>query len=188
MRKKQGGGIIVIIAIIAVIAIFFGSQYNKLVTMEADVDNSWAQVQNQVKRRADLIPNLANTVKGYADHESETFVDLAQARSGVDNAQSPQELAEANDQLTNAVSRLNLVVEAYPELKANTNFLDLQAQLEGTENRIATERQRYNEQVTKFNKKVKRFPTNIIAGILGFHGKEYFEVSAQDQEVPEVKF
>lgn len=188
-RKNKGAaGIIIIIAIVIGIAVVLGGQWNKLVKLDEDVNGAWAQVQNQVKRRADLIPNIVETVKGYAGHEKETFTEITQARAGVQNADTPKELAEANDNLTNAISRLNVVVENYPELKANQNFLDLQAQLEGTENRIATERMRYNETVNVYNQAVRRFPTNIVAGILGFSQRQYFEVSEADNEVPEVKF
>lgn len=190
MNKKNKGlvGIAIIIAIVVVLAIFFGGQWNKLVKIDEDVNASWAQVQNQVKRRADLIPNLVETVKGYAGHERETFEEITRARAGITEAKSPKELAEANDELTQAIGRLNVVVENYPELKANQNFLDLQAQLEGTENRIATERMRYNETVQTYNQYVRRFPTNFIAKIMGFGVREYFEVSEKDQQAPEVKF
>ena len=187
-KNRGGAGIIAIIAVVVVIAIFFGGQWNKLVKLDEDVNGAWAQVQNQVKRRADLIPSIVETVKGYAGHEKETFTEITKARAGVTEANTPKKLAEANDNLTQAISRLNLVVENYPELKANQNFLDLQAQLEGTENRIATERMRYNETVKAYNQKVRRFPTNIIAKILGFGPRDYFEVSEKDNQVPEVKF
>lgn len=189
-KKKEKGaiGIIVVIAIVVLLAIYLIGQRNSLVNEEENVKQAWSQVQNQVKRRADLIPNLTNTVKGYASHEEGTFTEIARARSGINNAKTPKELAEANDELTSALSRLNFVVEAYPELKANQNFLDLQAQLEGTENRIATERQRYGEAVASFNRKIRVFPTNIFAGILGFSPKEYFEASEKDQEAPVVDF
>lgn len=186
MRKNKGiaGLIIVIVIAIALVAIL-GGKYNRLMSLREDVNQSWAQVQNQVKRRADLIPNLTNTVKGYAKHEEETLTKITQARSGIESASTPKELAKADAELTRAI---NVVVESYPELKANENFLDLQSQLEGTENRIATERKRYNDTVTVYNKSVKRFPTNLIAGILGFDEKEYFEVSEKDMEVPSVQF
>ncbi|MGI5950063.1 LemA family protein [Peptoniphilus sp.] len=190
MRKRNKGvaGIAIVIAVVVILAIFFGGQWNKLVKIDEDVNASWAQVQNQVKRRADLIPNLVETVKGYATHERETFEEITKARAGIADAKSPKELAEANDELTQAIGRLNVVVENYPELKANQNFLDLQAQLEGTENRIATERMRYNETVQTYNQYVRRFPTNIIAKMMGFDTREYFEVSEKDQQTPEVKF
>jgi len=178
-RKNKGAAGIAIIAIVVVLVIFFGGQWNNLVKLDEDVNSAWAQVENQVKRRADLIPNIVETVKGYASHEKETFTEITKARA---------ELAEANDELTEAIQKLNVVVENYPELKANQNFLDLQAQLEGTENRIATERMRYNKTVETYNQKVRRFPTNIIAKILGFEKRDYFEVSEKDKEVPEVKF
>lgn len=190
MKRKNKGiaGIAIVIAIVVIIAIFFGGQWNKLVKIDEDVNASWAQVQNQVKRRADLIPNLVETVKGYSSHEKETFEEITKARAGISEANSPKELAEANDELTQALGRLNVVVENYPELKANQNFLDLQAQLEGTENRIATERMRYNETVQTYNQYVRRFPTNFIARIMGFQAREYFEVPEKDQQTPEVKF
>ncbi|WP_071027124.1 LemA family protein [Peptoniphilus raoultii] len=186
MRKNKGAvGIIVLIAIVVIIGLVLARQYNSLMNLREDVNNAWAQVENQVKRRADLIPNLTATVKGYAKHESDTLTQITKARAGVQNAQTPKELAEANDELSRAI---NVVVEAYPELKANENFLDLQSQLEGTENRISTERQRYNESVTVYNKARKRFPTNLIAGLLGFEDMEYFEISEADKEVPKVEF
>ena len=187
-RKNKGAAGIAIIAIVVVLVIFFGGQWNNLVKLDEDVNSAWAQVENQVKRRADLIPNIVETVKGYASHEKETFTEITKARAGVSEAKNPKELAEANDELTEAIQKLNVVVENYPELKANQNFLDLQAQLEGTENRIATERMRYNNTVETYNQKVRRFPTNIIAKILGFEKRDYFEVSEKDKEVPEVKF
>lgn len=186
MKKNKGvAGLVLVIIIAIALAVVLGGQYNRLVNLSEDVDQSWAQVQNQVKRRADLIPNLTSTVKGYAKHESDTLTQITQARNGIENASTPKELAKADAELSRAI---NVVVEAYPELKANENFLDLQSQLEGTENRIATERKRYNESVTVYNKAVKRFPTNLIAGILGFNDKEYFEVSEEDTKVPNVEF
>lgn len=187
-QGKIGSTLLIIIALVAVIGGIFVKNYNRLVTLEAEVDGKYAQVENVVKRRADLIPNLVNTVKGYATHEEETLTKITEARSKVQNANTPEELSEANSELTRAIGDINVVVEAYPELKANEGFLNLQAQLEGTENRIATERERYNSAVTEFNKDVKRFPTNIIASILGFSPKSYFEVSESDMENPEVNF
>lgn len=187
-QGKIGSTLLIIIALVAVIGGILVKNYNRLVTLEAEVDGKYAQVENVVKRRADLIPNLVNTVKGYATHEEETLTKITEARSKVQNAKTPEELSEANSELTRAIGDINVVVEAYPELKANEGFLNLQAQLEGTENRIATERERYNSTVTEFNKDVKRFPTNIIASILGFSPKSYFEVSESDMENPEVNF
>lgn len=187
-QGKIGSTLLIIIALVAVIGGILVKNYNRLVTLEAEVDGKYAQVENVVKRRADLIPNLVNTVKGYATHEEETLTKITEARSKVQSAKTPEELSEANTELTKAIGDINVVVEAYPELKANEGFLNLQAQLEGTENRIATERERYNSAVTEFNKDVKRFPTNIVASILGFSPKSYFEVSASDMENPEVNF
>lgn len=187
-QGKIGSSLLIIIGLVLIIGGILAKNYNRLVTLEAEVDGKYAQVENVVKRRADLIPNLVNTVKGYATHEEETLTKITEARSKVQSAKTPEELSEANTELTKAIGDINVVVEAYPELKANEGFLNLQAQLEGTENRIATERERYNSAVTEFNKDVKRFPTNIVASILGFSPKSYFEVSASDMENPEVDF
>lgn len=180
--------IAVILAIVVVLGALIVPKYNKLVKLDNEVDASFAQVQVVVKRRADLIPNLVETVKGYATHEEETFQNITEARAGISSASNIDELSKANDELTSAISRLNFVVENYPELKANQNFLDLQAQLEGSENRISTERGRYNETVKEYNQAVRSFPMNIFAGMFGFDKKDYFEISEQDQEVPGVNF
>ncbi|SHG95514.1 LemA protein [Anaerosphaera aminiphila DSM 21120] len=180
--------IAVILAIVVVLGALIVPKYNKLVKLDNEVDASFAQVQVVVKRRADLIPNLVETVKGYATHEEETFQNITEARAGISSANNIDELSKANDELTSAISRLNFVVENYPELKANQNFLDLQAQLEGSENRISTERGRYNETVKEYNQAVRSFPMNMFAGIFGFDKKDYFEISEQDQEVPGVNF
>lgn len=187
MKGKTGIVIVVIIIIIAIIGPLFGS-YNNLVTLEEDVDSSWAQVENQLKRRADLIPNLVNTVSGYASHEEEVLTQITEARSGYTNANTPEEYAEAEQQFNSAMRSLNIVVENYPDLKANQNFLELQAELSGTENRISTERMRYNDSVRSFNTTIRRFPTNIVAGVFNFEQRQYFEINAEDAEVPEVNF
>lgn len=184
MKKSTG----IIIGVIVILAIIFGTSYNSMLNLDEDVDAQWAQVENQLKRRADLIPNLTNTVKGYAEHENETLTKLAEARSGFDNAKSIEDYEKANEKMDGAIDSLNVVVEAYPELKADKSFENLQVSLEGTENRIATERMRYNELVRDYNKKVKRFPTNIISGFMGFDQREYFGVSEKDKEAPEVDF
>lgn len=191
MKKRRGalgGALIVVIAVIVLVGFVLIKNYNSLVGEAQEVDGKWAQVQNVVKRRADLIPNLVNTVKGYASHEEDVLTKITEARSKVEKAKTPQELGKADAELSRAIGDINVVVEAYPELKANEGFLNLQSQLEGTENRIATERERYNEAVTGFNKKIKRFPTNLIGGILGFSPKEYFQVSEEDQNAPTVDF
>lgn len=185
---KKNKGLIIVLAVVVLIIAMIVPKYNKLVALDNDVDAAYSQVQIVVKRRADLIPNLVNVVKGYATHEEETFTKVTEARSNVEKAKNAEELANANNELSSAINGLNVVVERYPELKANTNFLDLQAQLEGTENRISTERQRYNEKVKEYNKEVRSFPMNVFAKMFGFEKKAYFEISAEDEKVPEVKF
>lgn len=180
--------LIPVLAIVLIIAGIFGSTYNKLQVKDEDVNQAWAQVENTMQRRADLIPNLVETVKGYAKHEEEVFTKVTEARSAVKAASTPKEYAEANDQMDQAVKSINVVAEAYPELNADSNFANLQAELAGTENRIAVERKRYNEAVADFNKSVKRFPTNLVAKMLGFSQREYFQAAAGAENAPEVKF
>ena len=180
--------LIPVLAIVLIIAGIFGSTYNKLQVKDEDVNQAWAQVENTMQRRADLIPNLVETVKGYAKHEEEVFTKVTEARSAVKSASTPKEYAEANEQMDQAVKSINVVAEAYPELKADSNFANLQAELAGTENRIAVERKRYNEAVADFNKSVKRFPTNLVAKMLGFSQREYFQAAAGAENAPEVKF
>ena len=180
-------GILFVIAI-AVISSIAGS-YNKLVALNENINNSWAQVQNVMQRRADLIPNLVNTVKGYAKHEKEVFEHIADARAKLAGATTPKDKFAANDQLDSAISRLLMVVENYPQLKANQQFNRLMDELAGTENRIAVERRRYNEAVMAYNAAVKSFPTNIVAGFMGYTPKEvYFKATKNAQKVPTVKF
>lgn len=176
--------------------------YNSLVEKQQGVDQSWAQVENQYQRRADLIPNLVNTVKGYAAHESETLESVTNARAGLTKAYNEanemtaaeaQQNVEAFQQRQSALKGaldiyVNAVREAYPDLKANENFMNLQAQLEGTENRIATERMRYNEAVEVYNKMVLRFPGNIFAGLFGFDRKDMFKAEEGAQHAPKVEF
>ncbi|NLL81154.1 MAG: LemA family protein [Tissierellia bacterium] len=184
---KGKSAIIIIIVVVVLLMMVFGS-YNNLVTKEENIDSAWAQVENVLKRRADLIPNLVNTVKGYASHEEDVLTQITNARSGLTNASTPEEYAQANEQLDTAIRSLNIVVENYPDLKANQNFLELQAELSGTENRISTERMRYNDAVREFNTTIRRFPTKIIASIFNFETRQYFEINAEDAEVPEVNF
>ena len=184
----KGKSLLIIGLVLLVIVGMFAATYNKLASMDEKVDSSWAQVENVLKRRADLIPNLVNTVKGFASHEEEVLTAITNARSGFSDARTPEEFAQANNQLDTAIRSLNIVVENYPDLKANENFLELQAELSGTENRISTERMRYNDAVREFNTSVRRFPTNIIAGIFNFNAKEYFEINEKDAQVPEVNF
>lgn len=180
--------LLIVVAIIVLLVIPFIGTYNNLATMDENVESAWAQVENQLKRRSDLIPNLLETVKGYAGHEKEVIDSITQARAQYSGAKTPQEFAEANEGLNAAIKSLNVIVENYPDLKANQNFADLQVELAGTENRIATERMRYNDVVKTYNTKIRRFPTNIMASIFGFEKREYFEINQQDAEVPKVNF
>ncbi len=179
---------IIIVIIIVIPFMYLKGTYNSLVTMDENVKGAWAQVENQLQRRYDLIPNYVETVKGYAAHEKDVFVRVTEARSKVAGAKSVNNKIQANNQLSSALSRLLVVVERYPDLKANTNFIRLQDELAGTENRIAVERRRYNESVKIFNIKIRRFPTNIFAGIFGFEKAAFFEVPKERQEAPKVKF
>lgn len=171
--------------------------YNSMVNKEEDVDAQWANVQNAYQRRADLIPNLVSTVKGYAEHEKETLKEVIEARAkatstNIDasklDASALKQFQALQSGLSGALSKLMVVVEKYPDLKANTNFLALQDQLEGTENRIATERRRFNEKAKEYNQLVRRFPKNITAMIFGFDKKPYFEADAQAKNAPKVEF
>jgi LemA protein len=175
--------------VVLLIFIFGGSVIgwrNKLVDLEETVKSSWANVDNQLQRRMDLIPNLVETVKGYAAHESDVLIKVTQARASVAGAGTTQEKIQANNQLTSALSRLMVVVEKYPDLKANQNFLALQDELAGTENRIAVERRRYNEAVNMFNKTRRKIPYSFFAG--SFPPADYFEAAPEAKEVPKVKF
>jgi LemA protein len=191
MTKGQKIGLIVIAVIILALVIpysYLKGTYNSLVQMDETVKGAWAQVENQLQRRYDLIPNYVETVKGYAKHEKEVFVKVTQARSRVAGAGTVKEKMEANNRLSSALARLLVVVERYPQLKANTNFIRLQDELAGTENRIAVERRRFNESVRVYNTKVRSFPTNFIANMFGFEKAVFFEVSKEKQEVPKIKF
>ncbi|MGD8388546.1 MAG: LemA family protein [Desulfobacteraceae bacterium] len=179
---------IVLILILVVPFFYLKGTYNSLVTLDEQVKAAWAQVENQLQRRYDLIPNYVETVKGYAAHEKEVLTSVTEARSRVGGASGIDEKIQANNQLTSALSRLLLVVERYPDLKANQNFIRLQDELAGTENRIAVERRRYNETVRVFNTRVRRFPTNLVAGMFGFDKAEFFEVPEEARTAPKVKF
>jgi len=190
--------LLIIVAIIAVLLIFRGCKgYNNLVTMREQVNRDWSNVENVYQRRADLIPNLVNTVKGYAAHEQETFTRVTEARANatkvtIDAANMTEEdlqrFQAAQGEISSALSRLLAVAENYPELKANQNFLELQAQLEGTENRIAVERRKFNETATTYNTAIKTFPTVIFAGWFGFKERPYFEAQAGSEVAPKVEF
>lgn len=191
--KKLG---IVLLAVVSAF-LFSSCGYNKMVELDEQVTSSWAQVENVYQRRADLIPNLVNTVKGYAEHEQETLEGVIEARSKATSVQvnpenlSPQTLQQFNqaqEGLSSALSRLMVVVERYPDLKANQNFLDLQAQLEGTENRIAMERRKFNQTTQSYNAYIRKFPRVIYAGWFGFEKKSYFEAQQGAETAPEVQF
>jgi LemA protein len=196
-----GGLIAILLVIVVVAAIAIGGSYNRLVRLQQAVDQSWAQVQNVYQRRADLIPNLVNTVSGAANFEKSTLVEVTNARASVGRVQmqldpnkAPADAAQlqqfqaAQGQLSAALSRLLLVSERYPDLKANQNFLSLQAQLEGTENRISVERGNFNTTVQDYNVAVRSFPTNLIAGMLGFPPKPFFAAQPGAEKPPAVQF
>ena len=189
--------LLIVAAVVALLAVYCVTTYNSLAKASQSVAAAWANVETQYQRRSDLIPNLVNTVKGYAAHESETLESVVAARAAatsitVDGASMTAEqfsdYVEAQSKVTSALSRLIAVAENYPELKANQNFLELQAQLEGTENRIAVERQRYNDIVKSFNNQVVTFPRNIIAGMFGFGAKEFYSAQQGADVAPVVAF
>ena len=195
--KKSTLIAIIVLALIAIIALWGVKSYNQFVTAEENVETAWSQVENQYQRRSDLIPNLVNTVKGYAAHEQTTLEQVIAARAQataikLDAAQMTtdqiQAFNDAQGQLSMALGRLMAVSEAYPDLKANQNFLELQAQLEGTENRITVARNTFNEQAKAYNVLVRRFPKNIIAQMVGFEKKPYFEAEAGAEKAPTVEF
>lgn len=179
---------IAILAIIVIIIFSAIGSYNGLVSSQENVDNKFATIDTMLQRRADLIPNLVNTVKGFAKHEEEIINSVTEARSKLAGAASVSEKAEADQELTNALNRLLVVVENYPDLKSSQNFINLSDELAGTENRIATARKDYNDAVTAYNAKIRRFPTNVLAGIFNFDVKEYFRASESSREVPNVEF
>jgi len=179
------------IAIVVVLLIVYFSikgTYNSLVRLDEGVKGAWAQVENQLQRRYDLIPNYVETVKGYAKQEREVFIRVTEARSRVGSANSIGDKINANNELSTALSRLLVVVERYPDLKSNQNFIRLQDELAGTENRIAVERRRYNEAVKSYNVKIRSFPTMLFAGMFGFSKAEFFEVPEAAKEPPKVEF
>jgi LemA protein len=182
-------GFIILIIIIAVVVLFMVSMYNSLVRLRNQVKNAWSQIDVQLKRRHDLIPNLIETVKGYMTHERETLQNITNARSRAVSAQGVGEKAKAERELTSALGQLNVVVENYPDLKANQNFLALQEELTSTENKISFARQSYNDQVLGYNNKIQMFPTNIMAGMFNFKQEEFFELEDKgEREVPKVSF
>lgn len=186
--KKLLIPLLLVIGLIVIAVAVFGSSYNNFVQLEEDVNQSYAQLESQLQRRLDLIPNLVETVKGFADQEQEVIDSVTEARSSMANAGSVEEQAEADAELSGALSRLLVVVENYPEIRSSENFQQLSDELAGTENRIAVARQDYNSSVTEFNREVRSFPGNMVAGIFGFDEKEYFEADAGAEDAPDVDF
>ena len=194
---KKNKGLIITIVVIVLVALWGISSYNGLVGMDENVSNKWANVETQYQRRSDLIPNLVNTVKGYAKHESQTLEAVMAARSqatqvNIDPSNcTPQQLAayqKAQGDVTTALGKLLAITENYPDLKANQNFLELQSQLEGTENRINVARKDFNDSAKKYNTSLRRFPRNIIASMFGFEKRNYFEAEAGAEKAPKVEF
>jgi len=190
--SKGWMGCLVVLGVVVLLALVVGGmvmgRYNGMVQQNEQINNTWAQVKVVLQRRADLIPNLVETVKGYAAHEKEIFENVAEARSKLAGATTPAETANANAGLSSALGRLLAIAENYPDLKANENFIRLQDELAGSENRIAVERRAYNESVRAYNAYIKTFPNNIIAGMFNFKEREYFEADEAAKEVPKVKF
>lgn len=194
---KKNKGLIITVVVIALVAIWGISSYNGLVSMDENVSNQWANVETQYQRRSDLIPNLVNTVKGYAKHESETLESVMAARSQATQVKidpsncTPQQLAayqKAQGDVTTALGKLLAITENYPDLKANQNFLELQSQLEGTENRINVARKDFNDTAKKYNTSLRSFPRNIVASMFGFEKRAYFEAEAGAEKAPKVEF
>ena len=178
----------IFLIIVAGFVIWLISAYNRLVVLRNRIENAWSQIDVQLKRRTDLIPNLVETVRGYMEHEKEVFVRVTEARSAVMNATGVKDQADANNMLTGALKTLFAVAENYPELKANENFMMLQEELAGTESKIAYSRQAYNDTVLKYDNMREKFPTNIVANMFGFKEREYFEVPDVDREPVKVQF
>jgi len=192
MKNKGCVIAIIIVAVLAILAVsiyaYVKGKYNSFVQEQLDVENNWAEVENQLKRRYDLIPNLVETVKGYASHEKDVFIQVTEARASVGKAETRQESIDANNQLTGALSRLLVTVESYPQLKANENFIRLQDELAGTENRIAVSRRRYNETVTLYNKNISIFPNSLFASMFNFEKEPLYKIDESEKETPQVKF
>jgi LemA protein len=180
--------VIVIVVIVVLIGLFFWLGFNGLVKRRNQVDNAWSQIDVQLKRRHDLIPNLVETVKGYAAHERGTFEAVTQARANAINAQTPADQAQAENVLSGALKSLFAVAEAYPDLKANQNFLNLQEELTSSEDRVAYARQYYNDSVLSYNTQIQKFPTVLLAGMFNFDKREFFDAAPEETETPQVQF
>ena len=180
--------IIVLIIIVVLLALWMMGVYNNLISLRNKVKDQWAQIDVQLKRRFDLIPNLVETVKGYAKHESETLENVVKARNSYTTAATPEEQMKADGELTQAISKLFALSESYPDLKANTNFQQLQSELTETEDKIQYARQFYNDEVMKYNNKVEMFPSNIVANLFKFNKETFFEANEKERENVQVKF
>ena len=180
--------VLILLAIVVLVAFWVIGAYNGLIGLKNKVANGWKQIDVQLKRRHDLIPNLVETVKGYAAHERGTFEAVTQARANAINAQSPAEQAQAENVLSGALKSLFAVAEAYPDLKANQNFLNLQEELTSSEDRVAYARQYYNDSVLNYNTQIQKFPTVILAGMFNFEKREFFDAAPEDTETPQVQF
>ena len=180
--------LVAVIVVVALLVLWAISAYNRIIREENAIDNAWGQIDVQLKRRADLIPNLVNTVKGYAAHEKTVLENVTAARSALMNAKTPQEANEADFGLTAALGRLFAVAEAYPDLKANQNFLQLQDELTHTENKVAYSRQYYNDSVLRFNNTIETFPGNLMAGVMSKKERQMLEIAPADRNVPNVQF
>jgi LemA protein len=192
MAKRNVIGIVAIAAFVVILLVIIGGWYvgirNRLVTLEEGINAAWSEIDNQLQRRSDLIPNLVATVKGFAKQELQVFTEIAEARAKLAGARTVGEKAQGYNQLESALGRLLVVVERYPELKSSENFIRLQDELAGTENRIAVARTRYNDSVRDFNTKIRRFPASTVAKRMGFQPKEYFQIEEKAREVPKVDF
>ncbi len=197
--KKLFKSLLMIVGAVMVISAFTSCGYNNMVSLREEVDSQWANVENRYQERYDLVPNLVATVKGYATHEETVYTEIADARSRLggsvvidssitDDSMAMEKYIENQNQLGNSLGRLLALTESYPELKANENFLDLQSQLEGIENRIATERKRYNDSVKRYNSTIQKFPGVVTARMFGFTAKQYFKADSQASSAPKVQF
>ena len=178
----------ILVIVVAIILIYIIFKYNRFVVLQNRIDNAWGQIDVQLKRRFDLIPNLVSTVKGYAKHEKETFKMVTEARNLMKGATTTGKKAEANNMLTDALKSIFAVAEAYPDLKANQNFMQLQEELSGTENKIAYSRQFYNDNVQEFNREIQQFPTNFVASMFKYEEKEFFKTKGVEREPVKVSF
>ena len=186
--KKSNIGLILVIAIVVIVGIMMISGYNGMVSKQEKVDTALSNLDVMLQRRADLVPNLVNTVKGFTNHENEVIDKVTEARAKLVNASSVEEKNTANEELTSSLNALMVVVENYPDLKSSENFMNLSDELSGTENRIAVARKDYNDAVNTFNTTIKKFPNNIVAGMFGFEKATYFKADEKSQEVPSVNF